>query len=75
MYSMDLLAKVQCVLPVPRLTIGSVGAKGFEPSTSPSRTVRANRAAPRPECVEGDYNAESGLKICLWYNFFPYYFI
>ena len=27
----------------------SVGAEGFEPSTSRSRTVRASRAALRPE--------------------------
>ncbi len=26
-----------------------VGARGFEPPTSPTRTVRASRAAPRPE--------------------------
>ena len=29
--------------------IFSVGARGFEPPTSPTRTVRASRAAPRPE--------------------------
>ena len=36
------------------LTIGinknlNVGAGGFEPPTSASRTLRANQAAPRPE--------------------------
>ena len=31
------------------LVFSSVGARGFEPPTSPTRTVRASRAAPRPE--------------------------
>ena len=30
-------------------SLKSVGARGFEPPTSPTRTVRASRAAPRPE--------------------------
>ena len=31
------------------LSLKTVGARGFEPPTSPTRTVRASRAAPRPE--------------------------
>ena len=30
----------------------SVGAAGFEPTTSPTRTVRASQTAPRPERLQ-----------------------
>ena len=33
-----------------------VGMVGFEPTTSPTRTARAGRAAPHPEYNERDYN-------------------
>ena len=34
-----------------------VGAKGFEPSTSWSRTRRASQAALRPDTVHGNENS------------------
>ncbi len=38
-----------------------VGARGFEPPTSWSRTRRSNQAEPRPEHVDGS-RAESALR-------------
>ena len=35
--------------------IDLVGAPGFEPGTSASRTQRSNRAEPRPELASRDY--------------------